>query len=219
MSKQSFVRDVPEGYRLAKHINAAGKRFGIIFNVISAILMFAVIYVVWAIFCNTAKSPINIYTLFGISVFAVTALLYCVLHELTHGAVYKIATGEKLKFGITGGCAFCGVSHVYVYRKYVLFAALAPLVLFTVLIVPIMAVCLALLNGPHSEAATVVYLAVSPVLGTNIGGSVGDLYVTYLLLFKFKGKETLVRDTGPEQYFYVRDLYENEKKEERSGEA
>ena len=44
MSKQSFVRDVPEGYRLAKHINATGKCFGIIFNVISAILMFAVIY-------------------------------------------------------------------------------------------------------------------------------------------------------------------------------
>ena len=44
MSKKSFARELPDGYTLAKHIDATAKLFGIIFNVISAILMFAVIY-------------------------------------------------------------------------------------------------------------------------------------------------------------------------------
>ena len=41
--------------------------------------------------------------------FAILLILYIILHELTHGAAYKILTHEKLTFGITLTCAFCGV--------------------------------------------------------------------------------------------------------------
>ena len=49
------------------------------------------------------------------------------------------------------------------------------------------------------------YLLVACIFGTHLGGCSGDLYVLYLLTVKFKDPKTLMRDTGPEQFFYVPD--------------
>ena len=42
------------------------------------------------------------------------------------------------------------------------------------------------------------------LLGLHIGGCTGDLYDTYLYLFKFRSPDTLMRDTGPKQTFYIK---------------
>ena len=112
MNKRSFVRDVPDGYRLAKHINANAKLFGIIFNVVSLVIAIAVAFVSMSIFHNTVSSVDGLYALLGAGASALFVFVYLVLHELTHGLAYKIATREKLKFGISWSCAFCGI-----YRK------------------------------------------------------------------------------------------------------
>ena len=121
-------------------------------------------------------------------------LLYVVLHELTHGAVYKAMTGEKLTFGITPAAAFCGVPNIYTYRRCALAAILAPLVVFTVIIG---AVVLFL-----SYISPLYYIGFSFIFALHLGGCIGDGYLGYLFITRFKNKDTLMKDTGPEQIIY-----------------
>ena len=74
-------------------------------------------------------------------------------------------------------------------------AAAAPLVFLTLLLIPLTA-WLYYVNYA-------LYLLSAMILGLHLGGCAGDIYVILLFLFKFKGKKTLVRDTGPEQFFYT----------------
>ncbi|MBQ0125833.1 MAG: hypothetical protein KBS59_05870, partial [Clostridiales bacterium] len=50
----------------------------------------------------------------------------------------------------------------------------------------------------------VLYYAFGILFASHVSGCVGDLYMTYLLLTKYKSKELLVRDTGPEQILYLK---------------
>ena len=61
-------------------------------------------------------------------VFFLMLVLYILLHELVHGAAYKLLTGRKLTFGLTLSVAYCGVPDIFVYRN----AALAALLKFKV---------------------------------------------------------------------------------------
>ena len=56
-------------------------------------------------------------SMIAVVVFLVSLVLYLVLHELVHGAVYKALTHQKLTFGFTLTVAFCGVPDVYTSRK------------------------------------------------------------------------------------------------------
>ena len=44
----------------------------------------------------------------------------------------------------------------------------------------------------------------SILFGLHLGGCVGDLYDTYLLLFCYKEETTLIHDDGPQQVIYVK---------------
>ena len=121
--------------------------------------------------------------------------VYIVLHELVHGCAYKTLTGEELTFGISWSCAFCGVPSIFTYRRTMLIAVLAPFVLFTLIFIP-MTIVFYFVNP-------IYYLAMALVFASHLGGCAGDLYVYYLLMTKFKSEKTLLRDTGPEQFFYV----------------
>ena len=122
-------------------------------------------------------------------------IFYIVMHELLHGIFYKLFTGEKLTFGASWSCFFCGVPKIYIYRRPAMIAAAAPLVFFTILLIPLTA-WLYYVNYA-------LYLLSAMILGLHLGGCAGDIYVILLFLFKFRGNKTLVRDTGPEQFFYV----------------
>ena len=92
-------------------------------------------------------------------------------------------------------CAFCGVPHIFTYRKTALIAVIAPFAVFTLLFIPILILLY--------FVSPLYYLVMAVVFGLHLGGCSGDLYVLYLLTKKFKDKNTLMRDTGPEQFFYV----------------
>lgn len=196
--KKNFERELPEGYRLAKHLDAREARFGIIFNLIAMGVMLTVVglsliplYVSRngaCVFCGLVNNMTPILVIVGM-------VLYTVLHELVHGIAYKARTGEKLTFGLSWSCAFCGVPKIYTYRRTALIAVLAPFVVFSLLL-GALTVALFFISVP-------LYFVSVLVLGLHLGGCAGDLYVTILLLFKFKDKGTLMRDTGPEQFFYV----------------
>jgi len=123
-------------------------------------------------------------------IFILLSILYIFAHEIVHAIVYKFYTKEKVKFGFHGMAASASVPGVYFYKKPYLTIGLAPFIVFTILfIVPIF-----FLNG-------VDLLLLFLLIGTHIGGCIGDFFVSFKLL-KYPDN-TLIEDMGPSMRFYV----------------
>lgn len=133
-------------------------------------------------------------------------IVYIVGHELVHGIAYKSLTKEKLTFGVSLTCAFCGVPKIYTYRKTALIAILSPLITFTIILVPLMVITYGI--------NIYLYTIVAVLFSGHLGGCVGDIYVAFLFLIKYRSNKTLMNDTGPKMTFYVYD--ENQTIEEIS---
>ena len=198
MKQKAFEYTLPSYYRQVYHLNAKSLKVGILFNVIALVVMLATLGLA-AIPMLALKIPYTDVSSVWIILFPLlliaAMMVYVVLHELVHGLAYKHSTGQRLSFGISWSCAFCGVPKIYTYRRVALFALLAPFVVFGVLLTALAVV--ALFVHP------LFYLGAVLLLGLHTGGCCGDLYVTALLLFKYRKKGTLMRDTGPEQFFYI----------------
>lgn len=193
---------LPKGYTEVFHIDAKNKKVGLIFNAIA----FIPLVIMGIIFAFTAKdfsfvtnaresteaSLIFFARLAGL-MFGIFA--YIILHELTHGVAYKALTKEKLTFGISWSCAFCGVPNVYVYRKTAIIALMAPFVTFTLILLPLTII--------FAFIDTYFYLLFGFLFAMHFGGCCGDLYMFFLLTFKYKDNTLLMRDTGPEQWIYL----------------
>ena len=197
MKIKNFERELPVGYTQAKYINAKDKKFGILFNLIALVVLVVVMAVAALPLADEEivmeREPVEMLVIW--IVFLVAMVAYIVLHELAHGVAYKSLTGEKLTFGMSWSCAFCGVPSIYTYRKTALISLVAPLTVFTLILLPL-TVWLYFVDP-------IYYLLSAFLFGLHLGGCSGDIYCTILFLFKFKDKRTLMRDTGPEQYFYV----------------
>lgn len=191
---KNFERELPEGYEEVYHIDAANKKTGLILNGVA----FAIVLIFIAVAFLTVRSLdfSSLEIIFGLSALIVSTFLYIVLHELVHGIAYKMLTKEKLTFGITWSAAFCSVPNIFVYRKTAIIALLAPVCVFTVVFVTLSIV--------FYNISGVFYLLFMFLQGFNLGGASGDLYMLWIFLFKFKDKTTLMRDTGPEQFLYVK---------------
>ena len=193
----TFERGIPDGYRLVKHIDATKGKDAIVFNVV-ALLIYVLIYALAFLpFLVSGKDVGNFLSSFvtSFAIALIPTLLYVVLHELTHGFVYKRDTGEKLTFGLTLTCAFCGVPHIYTYRRPVRRASIAPFALFTAILLP--------LTVLFYFIDPTLYFASAFLFATHFGGCAGDLYVFFLTSFRYKDDRLLVKDTGPEQFFYL----------------
>lgn len=199
MKGKNFEKELPSGYRQAYYIDAANKKTGLIFNLVALMIMALVMLLsaIPVIVSATAISTSYTEIFIALIIYFVAMLGYIILHELVHGAAYKLLTGEKLTYGMKWSCAFCGVPHIYTYRRAAIIAILSPLVVFTFLLLPI-TVLLYFVNP-------VFYFLSALILGLHLGGCCGDAFVFLLLIFKFKDKSTLIRDTGPTQYFYIQD--------------
>lgn len=201
MKQQNFERDLPDGYKLVKHINALNARLGIILNLICLAVLAVVIVIAFIPIILNDISLIDVYKEADfleriVPLLATVAALfsYLVLHELVHGLAYKLLTGERLTYGISWSCAFCGVPNIYTYRKTALISVCAPLITFSAILIP--------LTIALYFVSPIAYVLSAIILGLHLGGCSGDVYVIYLLL-KFKNKKALMRDTGPEQFFYL----------------
>lgn len=203
MREKNFEKELPEGYKQAMYINAKQAKFGIIFNVIALLVLVAVMVVAIIPLYQSGRFTLDILRiellnyLIAMLVFVVAILSYIVLHELVHGLAYKILTGEKLTFGISWSCAFCGVPHIYTNRKTAVISVSAPLVIFTLILTPITVLLY--------FVSPLYYLMFAFILGLHLGGCSGDIYVLLLLCIKFRKKKVLMRDTGPEQFFYIKE--------------
>lgn len=199
---KNFERELPSGYKQSLHINAKDAKFGIIFNLISLLVLAVVVavaifslsfkgYTFGEVFSLDLPNLLITYLVFFLSIFS-----YIILHELVHGVAYKSLTGEKLTFGLSWSCAFCGVPNIFTYRKTAIIAIVAPFAVFTILLIPTI-IALYFVSPLY-------YLIFAFVFGLHFGGCSGDLYLLILLLIKYKDNTTLMRDTGPEQFIYVK---------------
>lgn len=195
-----FEEKLPENYRLVKTVDATKAPFAVVFNLLSLVMMvgaFAVLYFAFGTDVSLIKEQFltlpDFTKILALLLLVVGFIVYIVLHELVHGVVYKAFTKRKLTFGVTMTCAYCGVPDVFVYRTASLCALLAPFVIFSIaFIVPMFFL-----------QNTVWFLLLAALFAMHFGGCVGDLYITVLYVFKFRDGKTLMRDTGPEQTFYL----------------
>lgn len=198
MKKKVYESELPAGYRQVYYLNAKSKKVGILLNLVATAVALALVvvgilplFVLRVPFFDAYAAWSFLFPL----LFLVSMLAYLVLHELVHGLAYKLFTHERLTFGISWSCAFCGVPQIYTYRKTALVAVLAPFVLFSLLFLGLAAFLWTV--GPIPYVLAVLLFAV------HVGGCSGDLYVALLLVFRYRSKRLLMRDTGPEQYFYL----------------
>ena len=192
MEHKTFEFSLPEGYREVYHIDAKDKKTGLKLTAAAAAI-FVVLGILLFLFADLSEFDFD-YLLLYDGVWLAAMIVYIVLHELVHGAVYKAMTHQKLTFGLTWSAAFCGVPDIYTYRKAALSSLVAPLTVFTLILLP--------LTIWLRSVDTGWYIVCSLLFAIHFSGCVGDMYVTSLFLTKFKDPRTLMRDTGPAQWMY-----------------
>ena len=193
MEHKDFEFEVPEGYRQVYHIDAADKKTGLKLT-LGAMAILIVVVAVLFVFADLKSLDFGKLIEYDLAFIGI-ALVYIVVHELTHGAVYNALTHQKLRFGITWSAAFCGVPDIYTYRRTALLSLVAPLTVWTIVLLPLTI----WLRGVD----TGWYITIGLIFAIHISGCVGDMYVTWLFLTKYKDPRTLMRDTGPEQWMYA----------------
>lgn len=197
MEGKTFESKLPEGYKKALEIDAGKGKWAVIFNVIALVVLVVVLAIAIPLAVIKNES-VNIYqSPLALIIFLVSMLIYIVLHEIVHGICYKALTKQKLTFGLKLTCAYCGVPNIFTYRKTALISVLAPFVVFTLVFLPLV------VWAYYFDS--IYFILASILLGIHLGGCSGDLYVAYLLLFKFKAKTTLMNDTGPVMTLYIRE--------------
>ena len=117
---------------------------------------------------------------FGVMILG--AVVYIVLHEAVHGIVMYRFSGVRPKFGFTGVYAYAG-STVYFSKKHYIIIALAPVVLWGVVLGVLS------LLVPQGWFWVVWFIQL-----TNLSGAGGDIYVTWR--FSKLPRDILVQDTG-----------------------
>ena len=191
----NYYETLPEGYEEYYVIDAENKKTGVILNIIAIAIWLG--FIVAALLIKRidfGEIDFGLTYIFYLLGFFAVYFAYLILHELTHGLFYKIFTRRKLRFGFNLFVAFCGVPDIYVKKVPMIITTLAPFVIFTVIGLPLLFII------PDVK----LFIVAAAVVGGHLGGCIGDLYVAFLLIFKFKGLDLLMNDTGPKQTFYLK---------------
>lgn len=190
------VNSLPDGYKEYYSIDLQkNKKMSLVVNLIAVIIGVAmVVPVLYLIPFSTLFDMSDGMLMFFIrpAVLIVSMIAYIVLHELVHGIAMKICGTKKVKYGFTGLYAFAGSEDYYDKKAYI-FIALAPVVLWGVV--------LAVINCfVPTEWFWVVYL----IQIANISGAAGDLFVT--IKFSRFPKDILVKDYGVGMTVYSKEV-------------
>ena len=197
MPKQTFEAALPAGYRQAYYLNAKHTKTGLVLSLLSLVPLIPAI--VLAVRLPQLLPDVGSWLLLRGMPLRVLDFLALYVHlmvvqEHLHGLAYRLLTRQKLRFGLSWSCAWCGVPDIYVYRGASMVALILPFAVITVLLA-------ALLWAFRSDS---VLLGVTILmLGAHTGGCVGDLYLFALFLFRYRSPAALIRDTGPEQTVYL----------------
>lgn len=182
------VEQLPEGYGEWVKIDLQkNKKEALLVNGLALLILLALGTVGGQFVSFSELTGMGIYKL---AVVVIGALLYLVLHELTHAVCMKYYGAEKVKFGYTGLYAYAGCDAYFGKKAYIVIA-LAPVVFWGVVLL-----VLNLLAG--AEWFWVIWL----IQCGNLSGAAGDLYVTAKL--SKMPADILVQDSGVSMVVYQR---------------
>ncbi len=188
----NYYSELPTNYAPDKVIDAKSTRFGIYMNIAALVLMILILIPFYFWKMKDVENDSN-QILLALVVFLGAYVAYIVAHELVHGIAYKILTKQKLSFGFSWSCAYCGVPNGYVNKKTALISLAAPFIVHSIWMLILIFVL------PESIWTSMLIL----LFACHFGGCAGDFYDTFLLVFKYHGKAVLMNDTGPMQTFYI----------------
>lgn len=196
IKKNKFYEEtLPEGYREALTVDAEDRRLGTIMTAATMIMNAVLFALIWFAYARPRiDSIVKGFSMINCVGLIAAFALYVILHELTHGLVYKLLTKKKLTFGLKPPVAYCGVPGIYAYRITALLSLLAPLTVFTL----IFAVAFIFARDPFTR------LLILALTALHLSGCVGDMYGVWLFMTGFKDPSTLRQDTGPKQIYYTK---------------
>lgn len=180
-------KSLPDNYTLHASIDLVkNKKTAIIFNLFSVIL-FVIPFILLALiqdFVYIRFSQFFIGT--GLSI------IYIFIHEWIHAFFFKIKNWNtvKVKYGFHGFAASAGVPGVYFQRLHFMMISLAPFVVTTLALIPLMVV-----------VNSYWFLILFFLFSINLSGSSGDFYLFIKLLFM--SKNVLIEDYGPGMRFFI----------------
>lgn len=128
--------------------------------------------------------------LWGVAVVLIITIATITLHEAVHGLTFIFISRARPVFGFRWVYAFAAAPGYYIPRNRYLPVALAPLVVISVLGVALMTVV------PANWLIGIILMCV-----VNASGSIGDLWVSWMLLRLPDG--VLAHDQGETITFYV----------------
>ena len=173
--------DLQNDRKLALLVNALGLFLFILGAVIGH--LFVPIHTFYSMSGGTVLYFVRLAALFG------GIILYIFLHEFVHGIFIKRYSGKKADYGFTGMYAYAG-SRAYFNKKNYLVIALAPVVLWGIVLTVL------LLIVPEYWFWPVYFIQLS-----NLSGAAGDLYVVWA--FSRMPGSILVQDTGTAMTVYA----------------
>ena len=186
MKTYNTCTTLPDGYRKIYSIDMhSDRKMAFLVNGIAAVI--ALVMAIGMHFIVPVTSVIDtaddsIGFLIKMAVTAAGLLVYIILHEAVHGIAMKLYGCSRVRFGFKGSYAFAATDD-YIARKPYAVIALAPIVLWGVVLAVINALV------PYDWFWVVYFIQI-----TNISGAAGDLYVT--LRFRNLPSDILVKDAG-----------------------
>lgn len=193
-AKEKNPAVLPEGYRELTHIDLQkNKKEALIVNGLGLVVM--LVLGVLGHLVVPIQSLFDMEQGFGVycarfGVLIVGIVVYMVLHEAVHGVCMMRFSTVKPHYGFTGMYAFAG-SEAYFSRPYYIVIALAPVVVWGV----VLAVLCALVPAQWFWVAYFIQI-------TNLSGAAGDLYVTARMMRM--PEDILVQDAGTSMTVYSR---------------
>lgn len=174
---KTYERDLPEGYEKVKIISSQDRRDNIvemicIFSPSLLILIFGVLYV-----------KVTIVQWMTMLLLIPLIPAYIILHELVHGIVYWLLTGQKFKIGRDDNGFYCILPRIYVYFRTQLLCAAAPLIFFTITLLS--GAVIAILNGSY------VFIVLSGLMAFHFFACRSDVYLIKEL-YKIRDSQLLI---------------------------
>ena len=191
-----YEETLPEGYREELVVDAGGSELGSKLKT-ATVLTDAVLFgIAFFVYIKPRMDEITAgFSALKCVGFIAAYFLYIIMHELTHGIVYKLLTKQKLTFGFKLPVAYCGVPGIYAYRITAMLSLLAPLTLFSF----IFAAAFFIFHDPFTRTLVLGLFVL------HLSGCIGDLYNIGLYLSRFKKATVLRQDTGPKQIYCTKD--------------
>ena len=138
--------------------------------------------------------PTPVQVILSVAISAVGVYPYFGLHELLHGFVVMVMTGQRVKIGFSKSGAFCGMPDLYTTKLVEVCCTAAPLAVFAVLYG---AGTVMLIVGGHW-----LFMPFGLLLTVHFLACRSDINLLKEMR-KYKGRTLLIKDTGTEQWFYT----------------